>query len=523
MNYKNFLNILILLLLFIKPSFGELHRTYYAEGMNGAISCGHPLAANTAIKILKDGGNAVDAAVAAAFVLGVVDFSNSGLGGDGFALIYHPSGKVIAIDGSTRRPLNRLTNDYNCLISLPTIPEMLLKMRRFYGNLNLRKLIQPSIDICYKGFKITPYLSNIIKNNLNKLHDPNTLKLIAPSGKALEIGHILKQTELGKTLEQISYDDGFSFYYGNDADKMIKDITSKGSFYTKYDFMKYKSQFCKPFKISYENYNIYSNPLPSSAITTIKLALRLIFTQDNLIKQSPQELITQANICREILNDKYHNLTKFYNKENEYLTNKTLPLLKAFDAEDTNTTHLCVWDKNNMVVSMTLTLGSHFGSGQLAPGGFFYATELRNYSKSVAQYTSDYPTQAGPLSSKSPIIVILNNNPYLAIGGAGSDRIITNTALFLANSLKDTDIKDYIKEPRFFLDHNNILHIEKPLIENEKNSLKLKEIEKIHPHIKIKPYLHDFFGVISVIQRKSPYEKIRSFGDYHRDSSCLAY
>ncbi|MBP5469003.1 MAG: gamma-glutamyltransferase, partial [Candidatus Riflebacteria bacterium] len=142
-------------LLFYSNCSFAYERIYYSEGMNGAVSCGHPLAARTAIKILKEDGNAVDAAVAAAFVLGVVDFSNSGIGGEGFALIYHPSNKIIAIDGSTKRPANDIRNEYDCAIALPAIPEMLLKMRRLYGTQSAKKLMTPAIEICNKGFEVS--------------------------------------------------------------------------------------------------------------------------------------------------------------------------------------------------------------------------------------------------------------------------------------------------------------------------------------------------------------------------------
>ena len=160
-------------------------RVYYSEGMNGAVSCGHPLAAKTAIKILKDGGNAVDAAIAAAFVLGVVDFSNSGIGGEGFALIYHPSNKIIAIDGSTKRPASDVKNEYDCAIALPAIPEMLLKMRRLYGSKSAKELINPAIEICNKGFEVSNYLAWVISNSGNKIKDSNALRLIKPDGKPL--------------------------------------------------------------------------------------------------------------------------------------------------------------------------------------------------------------------------------------------------------------------------------------------------------------------------------------------------
>ncbi len=520
-NHLTFCFILFLYSFFFTSPTLANNRIYYSEGMNGAISCGHPLAAKAAIEVLKDGGNAVDAAIAAAFVLGVVDFTNSGIGGEGFALIYHPSNKVIAIDGSTKRPLNDIKNEYNSNISLPAIPEMLLKMRRLYGSKSAKTLLKPAINICNNGFIITPYLEDIISQRIKNIKDINALNLIAPNGKALKSGQILKQKKLGNTLTQLSLDQGLSFYYGADSDKTLSDMKSKGSSYNKYDFMHYKSRLCKPVKVNYKNYEIYGNPLPSSSIATIKLALKLLATNQPLLNQTYEDFFKQANICRDILDEKYYILSSYYNNPYDYLNSNESKKSKSLvqDIDDTNTTHLCVWDKNNMIVSMTLTLGNHFGTGQLAPGGFFYANSLRVFSRSVVNYPKDYPDNYGPLTTKSPIIVLKSKKPWLALGGAGANRIITNTALMLARMIQDFGIEACINEPRYYMEFNSKIIME----ENKKEPFKNVNLKLAIPNIEIKNYLHDYFGLLSAIFKPDLTEPLQAVGDKHRDGSCLAY
>ena len=517
--------IIIFLLFFITPVFGENQRIYYSEGFNGAVSCGHPLAAQTAINILKNGGNAVDAAVAAAFVLGVVDFTNSGIGGEAYALIYYPKGKIIAIDGSTRRPTNKIANEYKCPISLPAIPEMLLKMRRLYGTKPSKKLLQPAIDLCHNGFEVTPYLASVISDRIDRIKDSNALKLIAPENNPIKAGHILKQPLLEKTLRRLAYDQGLSFYYGIDADKTISDMKSKGSSYTKYDFMKYKSKLCKPIKATYKSYEIFGNPLPSSSVASIKIALKLISSHQPLLYQTPQELLYQAGIIRKILNEKYYYLSHFYNNPVRFIKfdSSSETIMNSQDANDTNTTHLCVWDKNNMVVSMTLTLGNHFGTGQLAPGGFFYANSLRTYSNSIVKYYEDYPSYAGSITSKSPLIVTKFGDPWLALGGAGADRIIANTGITLARMLRGYSLSEIIKAPRFYLEYNNKLIIEKTDNNEDQFLSSTKQLKDIYPNTSFKSYLNDYFGLVSAIFRSDKNKKIEAVGDRHRDGSCLAY
>ena len=520
---KKYLSI-IFLLFFITPVFGENQRIYYSEGFNGAVSCGHPIAAKEAIKVLKDGGNAVDAAITAAFVLGVVDFTNSGIGGEGYALICDSKGRIIAIDGSTRRPSEKIQHEYKCTISLPAIPEMLLKMRRLYGTKPAKKLLQPAIDLCKNGFEISPYLASIISDRISRIKDSNALLLISPNNTPLKAGQILKQPKLERTIRRLAYDQGLSFYYGEDADKTISDMKSKGSFYSKYDFMKYKSQLCKPIKATYKSYEIFGNPLPSCSVVSIKIALNLLSTKQPLLYQTPDELLCQAGIIRKILNEKYYNLSDFYDCTQNFLHyDSNIMSNQSIDANDTNTTHLCVWDKNNMVVSMTLTLGNHFGTCQLAPGGFFYANSLRTYSNSIVRYSDNYPKNAGSITSKSPIIVTKYGEPCLALGGAGADRIISNTGMILARMLRGYNLSESVTAPRFYLEYNNKLLMEESEKSNERYNSFLKQVKEIYPQTSKRAYLHDYFGLVSAIFRADTDKIIEAVGDMHRDGSCLAY
>lgn len=495
----------------------EVSRNYLARGTNGAVSCGHPLAANAAIKILKDGGNAVDAAVAAAFTLGVVEFTNSGLGGEAFALICNSEGKVIAIDGSTKRPTGQIKNQYDCPISLPAIPETLLKMHRLYGKKSLGNIMAPAIKVCDKGFEVSDYLAGIISNRCNNIKDQAARDLIMPDGKPLKAGHLLKQPKLAKTLRNIAKDKGFSFYYGADANETLSDINSKGAFYTKYDFMKYKSKFCKPVSITYKDKTIIGNPFPSCSPVTIRLAEELIASDAPAYPLTAADLLKVSHIYRKHLNHKYHDSAKFINNSQAYMSEDFEEYaIEASDANDSNTTHLCVWDKDNLVVSMTLTLGNHFGSGQLAPGGFFYANNLRTYSNKIVNYPKFYPKDAGSVTSKSPVIVLKNNKPWLAIGGAGADRIITNTATVLANALRGYDLYESLQAPRIFMDYYLDLYIE----ESPENTRKF-EIDPKSARSVYKPYLDDYFGLVSAIQKEN--NILKAVGDKHRDGTCEAY
>ncbi len=132
-------------------------------------------------------------------------------------------------------------------------------------------------------------------------------------------------------------------------------------------------------------------------------------------------------------------------------------------------------------------------------------------------YPKDYPDSYGPLTTKSPIIVIKNGKPWLALGGAGANRIVTNTAMMLARMIKGYDLYESMNEPRFFMDYDNKL-----ILEREKNiHKKLELIKLLYPYTEIKTELHDYFGLLSAICKENIF--IESVGDKHRDGSCLAY
>ena len=492
-------------------------RRFTAIGKGGAISCGHPLAAAAAIKILQEGGNAVDAAVCAGFMLGVVDFSNSGIGGDGFALIRLSSGRIVAFDGSARRPRLQQKTVSDNDIGLPTMPEMLLKLLRLYGNKSPQEVLIPSVTTCVNGFKISAYLEKTIEKKLLTLKDSASIDFLAPGGYPLRAGQIIKQPVLARTLLQLARDGGRSFYRGNDAMQLLADMQRRGSEYQFEDMALFSSKPVKPVKFSYQNYNIYGTPPPSSSVATIKLAIDLLNSAKKLFPRTGKELVDLARIGQKVINAKYAGIAACMNNPAAFADladatpidqNTSSPTI-----DDTNTTHLCVWDKTGMIVSMTLTLGNHFGTGEFSPGGFFYNNELRNYKNVVASYPADYPASAGPVSSKSPLLITRKGQPWLAIGGAGSNRIIFNTALTLARTIAGYELTDSITAPRFYLDYRNRMSIEW-----QKRPDLTSEIRALLPDTEIKAGCDDFFGLVSAIQASGSY--LISAGDQRRDGCC---
>jgi gamma-glutamyltranspeptidase len=503
----------LLLFTTISPINADNSRIFQAHGRYGAVSTGHPLASKAAVKILENGGNAVDAAVCAAFMLGVVDFTNSGPGGDGFALVHLPSGAIVAFDASSRKPLDFSRNRSD--IGIPTEPELLLKLQKLFGKFSIEKVIQPAIDTCINGFYTSSYLNKVISKKLPKLTDPAAIKFLAPNGFALPAGSLLKQPVLAQTLRQLSRDHGKSFYSGETAKLIIQQINELGSSYSQKDLARYRSQISLPFKAEWKNYALYGTPPPSSSVASIKLAIDFLNEQIDLFSESALDVIRIAKIGRKLIDFKYNHLSRFVQNPDDFFNEADLSRqrLQTFE-NDAQTTHLCVWDKNNLAVSMTLTLGSHCGTGNLSKAGFFYNNEMRNFKPLVALYPDDYPADKGPVSSKSPLMIKKNGQLFTILGGAGSDRIIFNTALVAARMIKDnSSIFAAVNSPRFFLDYKNVLHFEWSA--NRKFS---KTLPDLWPAFRQRESGDDYFGLVTCITRNE--DVFHAVADFRRDADC---
>lgn len=495
-------------------------RCFEAAGEFGAVSSGNPLATSAAIKILSNGGNAVDAAVAAGFMLGVVDFSNSGIGGDGFAIIRTPAGQILAWDGSIRRPQHMTEKLGEHPLGLPTMPELLLKLLRHHGSRSRAEVLEPAISACINGFKLSAYVEKAVEKQLPNMTDPAAVAFLAPEGFPLRAGHVLKQPLLAQTLNQLVRDGGQSFYRGEMAKILVQNMQEHGSEYQPADLANYRSQPVKPVRFDWQGYSLYGPPPPSSSVATIKLAIDLLNSGWNMFSRDAEEIINIARLGRKVIGAKYSGVAESIGDPGKFAA---IADAEEFDAPPqpetsggTNTTHLCVWDRNGMAVSMTLTLGSHFGTRQFSPAGFFYNNGLRNFSKTVGGYPSDYPVTAGPVSAKSPILITHKNRLWLAIGGAGSNRIIFNTALAIARCIARPEaFTRIIKEPRFFLEYNRILFVEWSPDRQRLTSLKQK-----WPELQIKPGADDYFGLVSAILASG--SQLITVADHRRDGSCAA-
>jgi len=526
---KIYINKLIVVLIFSLICSGSVlsqkRQPEIISGKNGMVATAHPLASNAALDILKMGGNAVDAAVTAAFVIGVVEPDGSGLGGGGGILIYLSKEKkpvYINYYQRTSSEVNKL--DYNGRDDSRTVKAVLVpgtvagltSALENFGTLPLSTVIAPAIKYAEEGFPVDETLAGIMLDNIEVLQKySSTASIYLPDGFPLMEGDNLVQKDLAKTLRIISEKGRDGFYTGEVAEEMTKGITSEGGMITLDDFKNYEAIITNPVTGTYRGYQIFSAHEPHSGASIIE-ALNILENEDlaklGHYKASSETLDLMAETFRRVYADRsaYIEDPNFGYIPIDGLTSKEYALSRLIDiSQDTSkireyrktipgdpinfgepidtlkdenkkvieldghTTHLSVIDKDGNVVSLTQTLGTFFGSGFIT-AGVLMNNALMNFS--LTSKINNVEPNKRPRSSIAPTIVLKNNKPVIAIGSPGASRIIATVVQMIINLI---DFKMTAEEanfaPRFFCQKfDDYLYVESRIPQNVIDELKLK-------------------------------------------------
>ena len=419
-----------------------------AESTKGMVSTAHPLATKAGLMMLEQGGNAADAAVAAGFALSVVEPAMSGLGGRLQAIIYTPEGDVVGIDASTEAPLSydqstAVDAAYGYpVIGVPGVVAGLIKLHDDHGSLPLASVMKPAINYAMNGYRVLPGAAarfNLVKDQL--LEFAGTKRYFIKNDTATyAAGDLLVQADLARTLESIQAYGNEGFYRGEIAEKIVADMEIHGGYVDKASLASYEAKNSEVLKGKYRDVEVFGLWLPSfGAITMEALNILTNLPMDELSETEWASAVYQAT--KLAYNDRLaqltHNFDFFLDQKradslasliNIKLPDTVLvgdntrqnPKLLAMQGEG-HTTHLSTADSEGGMVALTQSVGPIMGSKVAAPGlGFIHASTLGSYLG---------PFSPGPgqraVSHISPTILLKNGKPYLALGAAGGDRIVT--------------------------------------------------------------------------------------------------
>lgn len=512
------------------------------QGKNGMVATAHPLASQAAIEMLQKGGNAVDAAIAAAFVIGVVEPDGSGIGGGGGMLIYlKEKNESVYINYYPRAPKN-IPVDYNSTtdrhtgksICIPGTVSGLTIAHKKYGTLPLSTLLAPAIRCAQDGFAIDATLGSLILENTEALTlNPQTAAVYLENGFPKMEGDILVQKDLAKTLTEISKKGADGFYKGKVAKSIVEGINKRGGNFTLDDFKNYQAELTVPEKGTYRGFDILSAANPQSGVSIIE-GLNILENADlkglGHYTKNATTLHIMAETFRKIYTDRYYYvgdpafvnvpvkglMSKEFALERYNAINQLEPQPKRYRDTETGkpekyesigdsdkiiydvesngaTTHLSVIDKDGNAVSLTQTLGTFFGSVQTVNGVLFNCG-ISNFSGD--KNPNSLQSNKQPRSSISPTIVLKNNKPFLVIGTPGGNRIISTVLQVMVNILDfDMNAEEANQAPRFYTQKfEDFLHVESGVGQNVIDKLTAMG----HP-IRVYEGVDLFFGGVQLI------------------------
>jgi gamma-glutamyltranspeptidase/glutathione hydrolase len=253
------------------------------HAQNAMVATSHPQAALTAIEVMRSGGTAADAAVAACALLGVIEPQSTGIGGDCFALVQpRGEGKIVAYNGSGRAPkaatpewyLERnikaipLTSAH--AVSIPGAVDAWATILRDHGKLGLDTLLQPAIKAAEEGYVVAPRIAFDWKNQFEKLKKgTNTGRYLLPHGKPAVAGDVIRQPELGKTLRAIAKDGRDAFYKGAIAEDMVETLRGIGGLHSLDDFEGHTTETTAPIGTIYKGHDVWQCPPNGPGITML--------------------------------------------------------------------------------------------------------------------------------------------------------------------------------------------------------------------------------------------------------------
>ncbi|MBA4094522.1 MAG: gamma-glutamyltransferase, partial [Candidatus Accumulibacter sp.] len=472
-----------------------LAKTPVATGSGGAVATISEQASQSALTILNQGGNAIDAAVAAAATLGVTDPFSCGIGGGGFMAIYLAKDKrVITIDHRETAPAsftpaafleNGKEIDFEkavasgAAVGVPGTVRGWHEALERYGSMNFRQVLAPAIDVANKGFKVTEIFSHLSRENERKFQQfGSTGALYLKDGKALPPGTLLRNPDMAKAYREIAARGQRAFYEGPMARAIVdavnrppvaRGVQVRAGRMTLADLANYEARIRQPIASTYRGYDIYGMPLPSSGGVTVAEALnilegydlkalpraqaehlyleasRLAFADRNAYLADPEYvdapvagLLSKqfAAQRRAQIDVQRAALNVAAGDPYAFQQDQSVPLrpqTRPMQRENAHTTHFTVSDKDGNVVSYTFTIESWGGSGIVVPGyGFLLNNEMTDFDFSGPR--PNVP-EAGkrPRSSMAPTIALKNGKPAFTIGSPGGSTIITTVLQTIVN------------------------------------------------------------------------------------------
>ena len=417
---------------------------------NGMAATSHPLATQTAISVLKDGGNAIDAAIAANAVLGLVEPTGCGIGGDLFAIVWSADDKKLyGLNSSGPAPINISIEEITSkgLDAIPpygplpvTVPGAVagwVELHKRFGIMDFNLLFQNAIEYAEKGFPVTEVVAYYLKlSSQNFIDYPNFKKTWMPNGKIPSKGEIFKNPYLARTYKKIAQSYGEDFYKGNLAKEIVSFINNQGGYFSLEDLSEFKPEWIDPVSTNYRGYDVWELPPNGQGIAALQMLNILenynikdlgfgsaeyihLFTEAKKIAYEDRALYYAdpnfSDIPLKTL------ISKEYAKERLKLIDLTKSS-KSYNAgllEEGDTIYLTVADKYGNMVSLIQSNYRGMGSG-MVPNDLGFMLQDRGEMFSLdPNHMNSLIGGKRPFHTIIPAFITKNNKPLVSFGLMG--------------------------------------------------------------------------------------------------------
>lgn len=444
---------------------------------DGAVSTAHPLATEAGVRMLEMGGNAADAAVAAAFAIAVVEPTMNSIGGRNQILIRMPDGTIRGIDGTTQAPLTydpdtapQAAYGY-AVVGIPGAAAGLLRLHGELGSLPLATVMAPAIDFAEHGYRLLPGEARREAANAERSAEfPATAAIyLDTDGTPRDPGEMLVQKDYANTLRRIAAGGHDAFYKGDIAAQIAADMAAHGGAVTRESLAQYEAVDSRVVRGSYRGYDIVSLDVPSGGVITVQ-ALQVMehfdpasMTEAQWAAVKGQALGMASRELRGMGTDTAaaRATSKAWaaslvsqikapagtsDAGSAGASAASLPVLPVQPDDRGHTTHLTTADGNGMFIALTQTLGPNMGSSVVTEGlGFLYASTLGGYLGHVE------PGERAR-SNISPTIVLKDGEPVLVLGAAGGGRIPPGIVQVISRIIDDgMTLAEALAAPRVYM------------------------------------------------------------------------
>lgn len=449
------------------------------------VASGHSAATAVGVEVLRSGGNVVDAAVATSLALGVAEPYGSGLGGK-LILLYREAstGKVYSIVALCTSPASlddldfiQLSSDerkYGYLaVGVPGLLAGLDEAHRRWGSLSWADLVEPAAELADAGIEIDATMRSMFQPKVKFLRrNDEASQLYLVDGKAPPVGAVMRNADLANSLREIAASGASAFYEGPISEQIVAAAQKGGSQLSLEDFRDYRAEVGEPLESEYRGYRIYSCPPPLTGGVTVLSALECLermqpdgsnsdqvaFADDMCralqclyprIRDTIADVADSRNSARELISDRTSSelarLARELDPQNPYQADARPPEQETTleGLPSASTSHLLVVDRAGNMVSMTQSLSLHFGASVVAPGtGILLNDSMSNFATHDRAAVNHVDSAKRARSTIAPIIVTRREQPWLALGIPGGQRIPTTTLQLLWRLIDRNDALD---------------------------------------------------------------------------------